>query len=287
MGVRDAIGNGRLVGSGALDTHRVRAARNRNRVGRIRPTVGINSHYGRGKPGRGCCWAAVCPPCSYLCSASRVWLWCSWESPRRPSGRPRKRTWTARPVRPRERSEWEKPARSVGGHGRQHRHIPTRGDEFSMEEAQGEFKFVSLTVENTGEEATMFDELGVYLAGEDGNRHSSSTTLTEDSLFLEQINLENEVSGTRCVRCSGRNRGRQCRDRGHRVLGKSPGDRGGVMTVHTDRGGSPPAPLWSPPPQDSDRKKESRTRVVSGTGSLFTVSKWRTREDSNPQPSDP
>lgn len=72
----------------------------------------------------------------------------------------------------------------------------THGDEFSMEEAQGEFKLIALTVENIGDEATYFDESGVYLVGEDGNRHSSSMTLTDDSLFLEQINPGNEVSGT-------------------------------------------------------------------------------------------
>ncbi len=75
----------------------------------------------------------------------------------------------------------------------------TYGDEFSTEEAQGEFKLVSLTVENIGEEATTFDESGVYLIEDDGNRHSSTTTLAEDSLFLEQINPGNEVSGTAVV----------------------------------------------------------------------------------------
>ncbi|GAA3738658.1 DUF4352 domain-containing protein [Salinactinospora qingdaonensis] len=71
----------------------------------------------------------------------------------------------------------------------------TYGDEFSEETAQGEFKVVSLTVRNTGDEATSFDFSAVKLLDADGKEYSSQTTLGESELFLEQINPGNEVSG--------------------------------------------------------------------------------------------
>ncbi|MFE6307402.1 DUF4352 domain-containing protein [Nocardiopsis sp. NPDC057823] len=61
---------------------------------------------------------------------------------------------------------------------------------------QGEFKLVALTVENIGTESTTFDSSALSLIDADGNTHSASTTGSEDSLFLEQINPGNQKSGT-------------------------------------------------------------------------------------------
>ncbi|MFL1432959.1 MULTISPECIES: DUF4352 domain-containing protein [unclassified Nocardiopsis] len=72
----------------------------------------------------------------------------------------------------------------------------TYGDEeFMQEEAQGEFVIVDMTVSNTGTEATTFDESGVTLIDGEGNSHSAGSMMSEDSLFLEQINPGNEASG--------------------------------------------------------------------------------------------
>ncbi|WP_433701394.1 DUF4352 domain-containing protein [Nocardiopsis sp. CA-288880] len=75
----------------------------------------------------------------------------------------------------------------------------TYGDEFSQETAQGEYAIVDLTVKNTGTEATIFDSSAISLVDSEGNTHSSSGSLTADSLFLEQINPGNEVSGSAAV----------------------------------------------------------------------------------------
>ncbi|MFD6100437.1 DUF4352 domain-containing protein [Nocardiopsis flavescens] len=60
---------------------------------------------------------------------------------------------------------------------------------------QGEFAVVRLNVENIGTEATYFDSSAVSLVDADGNSHSSATTGSDDSLFLEQINPGNESPG--------------------------------------------------------------------------------------------
>ncbi|MFD3687348.1 DUF4352 domain-containing protein [Nocardiopsis sp. NPDC058631] len=75
----------------------------------------------------------------------------------------------------------------------------TYGDEFSEEEAQGEFAIVDLTVENTGNEATTFDDSAIRLIDDEGNTHSSEGSVGDDALFLEQINPGNEVSGSAAV----------------------------------------------------------------------------------------
>ncbi|MFL1380224.1 MULTISPECIES: DUF4352 domain-containing protein [unclassified Nocardiopsis] len=61
---------------------------------------------------------------------------------------------------------------------------------------QGEFKVVALTVENIGTESTTFDSGALSLIDADGNTHSSSASVSDDSLFLEQINPGNQTSGT-------------------------------------------------------------------------------------------
>ncbi|OKI20512.1 hypothetical protein A6A08_22760 [Nocardiopsis sp. TSRI0078] len=71
------------------------------------------------------------------------------------------------------------------------------GDDFVRERAQGEFTIVSMTVKNTGNEATSFDGSAVSLVDADGNTYSSSTMLfQEESLLHEQVNPGNQVSGT-------------------------------------------------------------------------------------------
>ncbi|MFC4563287.1 DUF4352 domain-containing protein [Nocardiopsis mangrovi] len=73
------------------------------------------------------------------------------------------------------------------------------GDEFLEETAQGEFRVISLTVENTGSEATYFDSSAVKLVDANGSEYSSQTVLGGDDLFLEQINPGNSVSGEAVV----------------------------------------------------------------------------------------
>ncbi|WP_150239582.1 DUF4352 domain-containing protein [Nocardiopsis quinghaiensis] len=72
----------------------------------------------------------------------------------------------------------------------------TYGGQFSQEQAQGEFRIVNMTVENTGSEATVFDSSAISLVDGEGNEYSSNTMLEDESLFLEQINPGNQVSGT-------------------------------------------------------------------------------------------
>lgn len=72
----------------------------------------------------------------------------------------------------------------------------TTGDEYFEEEAQGEFVIVDMTVENGGSEATTFDGTALSLVDADGNSHSASTSLSDDSFFLEQINPGNQATGT-------------------------------------------------------------------------------------------
>lgn len=69
------------------------------------------------------------------------------------------------------------------------------GSEFAQEQAQGEFRIVNMTVENTGNEATFFDSSAVTLVDAEGNTYASSTMLEDDSLFLEQINPGNQAVG--------------------------------------------------------------------------------------------
>ncbi|WP_083936262.1 DUF4352 domain-containing protein [Nocardiopsis ganjiahuensis] len=73
---------------------------------------------------------------------------------------------------------------------------PTMGDEYFEEQAQGEFVIVDLTVENDGSEATTFDDSALFLIDADGNRHSATTSLSDDAFFLEQINPGNRATGT-------------------------------------------------------------------------------------------
>ena len=71
----------------------------------------------------------------------------------------------------------------------------TFSDEFFEEQAQGEFVIVEMTVENSGSEATYFDETALSLTDAEGNSHSTSTTLIDETFFLEQINPGNQVTG--------------------------------------------------------------------------------------------
>lgn len=71
----------------------------------------------------------------------------------------------------------------------------TYGEEFFEEQAQGEFVIVDMTVENGGNESTTFDDSALSLIDSDGNSHSATTTLSDDSFFLQQINSGNQASG--------------------------------------------------------------------------------------------
>lgn len=71
----------------------------------------------------------------------------------------------------------------------------TFSDEFFEEQAQGEFVIVEMTVENSGSEATYFDETALSLIDAEGNSHSTSTTLIDQTFFIEQINPGNQVTG--------------------------------------------------------------------------------------------
>ncbi|WP_019610675.1 DUF4352 domain-containing protein [Nocardiopsis sp. CNS-639] len=71
----------------------------------------------------------------------------------------------------------------------------SHGGEHTTEQAQGEFKVVDVTVENTGDRATVFDSSAVSLIDAEGNTYSSST-LVDDAPFLEQINPGNRISGS-------------------------------------------------------------------------------------------
>ena len=72
----------------------------------------------------------------------------------------------------------------------------TMGDEFFEEQAQGEFVIVDMTVENGGGDSTTFDDSALSLVDADGNSHSASSVLGDDSFFLQQINPGNQATGT-------------------------------------------------------------------------------------------
>lgn len=73
---------------------------------------------------------------------------------------------------------------------------PTYEGAFGQEQAQGEFWLVELTVENTGNESTTFDDSNLTLVGVDDANFSADALVADDSLFLEQINPGNRVTGT-------------------------------------------------------------------------------------------
>ncbi|MEU0489423.1 DUF4352 domain-containing protein [Nocardiopsis sp. NPDC006139] len=74
---------------------------------------------------------------------------------------------------------------------------PTYGDGYSLEEAQGEFHLVGLTVENIGREVGHFSEEDLTLIDAEGNRHEADTSiLADDALSSEQVNPGNRVTGT-------------------------------------------------------------------------------------------
>ncbi|MFL1380225.1 DUF4352 domain-containing protein [Nocardiopsis protaetiae] len=73
---------------------------------------------------------------------------------------------------------------------------PTYGDGFSLEEAQGEFHLVGLTVENVGQEGDRFSEDDLALVDTDGDRHEATSSLVDESLSYEQVNPGNRVTGT-------------------------------------------------------------------------------------------
>lgn len=72
----------------------------------------------------------------------------------------------------------------------------TMGGEFYEEQAQGEFVIVDMMVENGGSDATYFDDSALSLIDADGNSHSASSVLGDDSFFLQQINPGNQATGT-------------------------------------------------------------------------------------------
>ncbi|HJE58797.1 MAG TPA: DUF4352 domain-containing protein [Nocardiopsis listeri] len=69
------------------------------------------------------------------------------------------------------------------------------GDGYSQEQAQGEFVIVDVTVENSGTEATYFDETALSLIDADGNEHSAGYVPGDEDFFVEQINPGNRSSG--------------------------------------------------------------------------------------------
>lgn len=77
--------------------------------------------------------------------------------------------------------------------------IDAVGDEFLGKEAQGQFVFVYVTVENIGDEAQLFDGSSQYLIDTEGREHSSdgeAAFYVENSdSFLTEINPGNTVEG--------------------------------------------------------------------------------------------
>lgn len=69
------------------------------------------------------------------------------------------------------------------------------GDGYYQEQAQGEFVIVDVTVENSGTEATYFDETALSLIDADGNEHSAGYVPGDEEFFVEQINPGNQSSG--------------------------------------------------------------------------------------------
>lgn len=69
------------------------------------------------------------------------------------------------------------------------------GDGYVQDQAQGEFVIVDMTVENSGGEATYFDESALSLIDADGNEHSAGYVPGDDDFFLEQINPGNQATG--------------------------------------------------------------------------------------------
>ncbi|MFW6640886.1 DUF4352 domain-containing protein [Nocardiopsis algeriensis] len=83
-------------------------------------------------------------------------------------------------------SQWQVTVNGVGS-------AATYDDGLSVQQPQGEFRVVDLTVENTGQESTTFDSTAVSLVDTEGNTHSASFS---GDMFLEQINPGNQLNGT-------------------------------------------------------------------------------------------
>jgi hypothetical protein len=77
--------------------------------------------------------------------------------------------------------------------------IESVGDDFLGKEAQGQFVFVHVTVENIGDEAQYFDSSNQYLFDTEGREHSAdgeAAIYVENSdSFLNEINPGNKVEG--------------------------------------------------------------------------------------------
>jgi hypothetical protein len=75
--------------------------------------------------------------------------------------------------------------------------VETIGDDFLQEEAQGQFCILTVTVENTGNEARSLDASSQYLYDDQERRFSSSFTLAfaMESPLFEQINPGNTLEG--------------------------------------------------------------------------------------------
>ena len=69
------------------------------------------------------------------------------------------------------------------------------GDGYVQEQARGEFVIVDMTVENSGGEATYFDETALSLTDADGNEHSAGYVPGDDDFFIEQINPGDQATG--------------------------------------------------------------------------------------------
>jgi uncharacterized protein DUF4352 len=77
--------------------------------------------------------------------------------------------------------------------------IDSVGDEFLGKDAQGQFVFVHLAVENIGDESQIFDGSSQFLIDTEGREHSSdgeAAIYVENSeSFLNEINPGNQVEG--------------------------------------------------------------------------------------------
>ncbi|WP_251149785.1 DUF4352 domain-containing protein [Cellulosimicrobium sp. Marseille-Q4280] len=78
--------------------------------------------------------------------------------------------------------------------------VPSVGDEFLSEQAQGQYVLVHMTVTNIGDEAQMFDGSSQELTDTVGRTHSSDGSaaiyLGDANSFLTDINPGNSVEGT-------------------------------------------------------------------------------------------
>ncbi|MFH5821580.1 DUF4352 domain-containing protein [Georgenia sp. AZ-5] len=78
--------------------------------------------------------------------------------------------------------------------------VPTIGDQYLNEQAQGQFVLVHLTVANIGDQAQYLSDSDQTLVDDLGREHSANSTagiyLENNEVWLNEINPGNSVSGT-------------------------------------------------------------------------------------------